>query len=663
MSIFLRLLEDKDKGAALEAAVRAVVGGEPDGRVFDAPPDSFEQIPGAPFAYWVSDTVRSLFAKHRRIDEEHLVASGTGTLDDFRFLRCWWEVFSKAKFFPYAKGGAYAPFYFDHHLSVEWANDGKVMKAWIVQRYGGGHWARNIRSTEHYFRPGLTWPRRTQSGLALRAMPTGCIFADKGPAAFVPHDDPQALLALLAITNSQAFRTLVELQMAFGSYEVGVIQRTPVPDLAEKDRESLAALARRAWSLKRKLDTADLTSHAFILPALLQREGATVAERMQAWSSRVSAAEANLAEIQAEIDERCFDLYGFEPEDRAAALGAESGDAEAEDAGDQDDESEAPSASVDPSRLAAELVDWLIGAAFGRFDVRLATGDRQPPPEPEPFDPLPACSPGMLTGEDGLPLDEAPPGYPIPFPADGILVDDPGLDDGFPAERDLLVRVQQVLALVWGAQAAEIERELCRLLAVRDLRTYLRRPAGFFADHLGRWSKSRRKAPIFWPLATASGAWTIWIYYPRLTADTLYKAVDRQVSPKISEVETRIAQLLGEQEKAEGREASRIANQLSTLSELLDELKTMRAELLRVAALPYRPNLDDGVQITAAPLWELFRFPRWRNELQKTWRALEAGDYDWAHLARSIWPERIRERCKKDRSIAIAHDLEVLYEG
>ena len=42
------------------------------------------------------------------------------------------------------------------------------------------------------------------------------------------------------------------------------------------------------------------------------------------------------------------------------------------------------------------LLSWAVGVAFGRFDWRLATGERAAPPEPDPFDPLPAKSPGML---------------------------------------------------------------------------------------------------------------------------------------------------------------------------------------------------------------------------------------------------------------------------
>ena len=61
-----------------------------------------------------------------------------------------------------------------------------------------------------------------------------------------------------------------------------------------------------------------------------------------------------------------------------------------------------------------------------------------------------------------------------------------------------------------------------------------------------------------------------------------------------------------------------------------------------------------------APLWELI--PSWQAEPKKCWEALARGDYDWAHLACTLWPERVREKCKGDRSLAIAHGLEELCE-
>ena len=37
------------------------------------------------------------------------------------------------------------------------------------------------------------------------------------------------------------------------------------------------------------------------------------------------------------------------------------------------------------------------------------------------------------------------------------------------------------------------------------------------------------------------------------------------------------------------------------------------------------------------------------------------GEYDWTHLAMNYWPDRVREKCKTDNSLAIAHGLEDLY--
>lgn len=319
MTTFLRLLNDKDKGAALEEVVGgqwSVVGFDP--RRFEVDPASFGQIPGAPFAYWVGDVVRGLFKKLPAFESEIRTAQhGGSTKDDFRFLRTWWESRRFGdKWFMFAKGGNYSPFYADIYLAVNWGADARELEAALLHKYPYlGDTANWVLHREcNYLRPGLTWPRRTQGGLSLRAMPAGCIFADKGPAAFVANDDPEELLALLALTNSRAFSLLVSLQMAFGSYEVGVIQKTPLPPLTTNHRSLLTEKARRAWSLKRTLDTVTETSHAFLLPAAL---------RPRLGDYDPPAIEAELAQIQAEIDAIAFDLYGFAEADREAVVGGQ----------------------------------------------------------------------------------------------------------------------------------------------------------------------------------------------------------------------------------------------------------------------------------------------------------------------------------------------------
>ena len=122
------------------------------------------------------------------------------------------------------------------------------------------------------------------------------------------------------------------------------------------------------------------------------------------------------------------------------------------------------------------------------------------------------------------------------------------------------------------------------------------------------------------------------------------------------------AQIENDLKSASGREATRLTDRLNEARAFLGELRDLREELLRIAALPYKPDLNDGVIINAAPLHKLFRLRSWAKDTEDCWKKLAKGDYDWAHLAYTIWPERVREVCKRDRSIAIAHGLEDLCE-
>lgn len=384
----------------------------------------------------------------------------------------------------------------------------------------------------------------------------------------------------------------------------------PWANATAEQKQHFEMLARRAWSLKRTLDTVEETSHAFMLPTAL---------RGHLGDYDPAAIEVELGRIQAEIDDLAFDLYGFSEADRAAV---ETSQGDTETDADNEEAGEETGDAVDQT---AGLLSWAVGVAFGRFDWRLATGERQPPPEPEPFDPLPAKSPGMLP-------DDAKPFHTN----GGILVDEPG------HPHDLVRLVESVL-------------ERVEVPAPPAIRRWLQRD--FFKEHLKQYSKSRRKAPIYWPLSTASGSYTLWLYYPALTGQTLYTAVNDFVEPKIKSVTQTIQSLRSKANRSRAEE-----KELERTQDLELELMDLRDTLLEIAK-HYKPNHDDGVQITAAPLWPLFRHKPWQKILKETWKKLEKGDYDWAHLAMNYWPDRVREKCKIDKSLAIAHGLENLYEG
>ncbi len=647
-AVFIRLLDSNEKDASLRTAVDAIRAGNSWKEIFSVVPASFSQVPGSPFAYWVSTELRRAYVDLSPFEVKgRIVRVGGQPGEGFRFLRLAWEVpLRKAnldwRF--YQKGGTYSPYYSDIHLVVDWDQSRQTYRGF----YGRpGRPNERPSNYQFFFQPGLTWPRRTTSGISVRVLPRGCIFADKGPVAFTDIEDIWCLLGLM---NSSAFQGFVAVQLgaadvAARSYEVGIIQRTPVPDLSGPMCQTLSVLARVCFDHKRFRDTAIETSRVFLLPAVLQVSSETLPSRIAVWQQHVADTEQQLAGNQREIDDIAFRLYGIEGADREAIKVSLSGTDESttgrDDQVDEDEEEATTVAPTDPRALVVDLISYAVGCALGRWDVRLATGERATPELPDPFAPLPVCSPGMLQDEVGLPLHGAPPGYPLVIDHDGILVDDLEHPD------DVIRRVGEVLELVWTGQAPSgglfsltgaqaFEQEACSCLGIRDLRDYFRKPGngGFWMDHVNRYSKSRRKAPIYWLLQSPRRSYSLWLYYHQLDADLLYKALVNYVEPKVNRERTRLEDLNAQRRAfgTAGKEARQAEKAIERQEALLNDVEEFRDRLRRAADLNLVPDLNDGVVLNIAPLWELVPW----SEAKSYWNDLLAGKYEWSSIGKQL---------------------------
>jgi hypothetical protein len=439
-----------------------------------------------------------------------------------------------------------------------------------------------------------------------------------GVAGSAIYADEVDLWWLLGVGNSRSFDCLIKLRLGSseaGIIQVGHLQATPVPDMDCSSRENISALAKQAW---------EHAMHGFI-----GKEETRYFINPNA-SNITSADNSFLRDILEKIDFAVARAYGVNKEDFFEVKGI---DVEQRDEGEEDSD--------------FWLISYAIGTAFGRWDIRYATGERQPPELPDPFAPLPVCPPGMLQNAEGLPAEakDVPADYPLRISCSGILVDDVNHPE------DIVARVREAIELIWKDRAEVIEQEACEILGVKSLRDYFRRPNAFFADHLKRYSKSRRQAPIYWPLSTKSGSYTLWLYYHRLTDQTLHTCLADFLDPKIRKVQAELDALTNS-----GGSGTRARE----MREFLDELQDLRDEIERVIKLPWKPNLNDGVLITASPLHKLFRLPKWQKDLKACWDKLARGEFDWAHLAYTIWPQRVEKACEKDLSIAIAHGREDL---
>lgn len=554
---------------------------------------TFESAPEGVLVYFARDDVLAVYSNSTL--GKIITKQGLATGDNERFVRLFWESEpATKKWLPLAKGGEAHPFYGDVPTEINWAPNGEEIKKDICFKYPylKGNYSFVVKNEDAYFRPCLTWTLRAQS-LGLRVFPKDGIFDHGGSCVFIENDDSLRLLSTLAILNSRAFQNLmaIKLQRAIADsrYECGMLASTPFPAFNTETQETLARWAKQNFNARRKLDSVNEESRAFVLP-----------EEIQVANEELNR-EAELAVIeqtQKQIDDKADELYGLQSQIIAKQ------------------EKSRQLSTPDETERRHRLLSWAVGVAFGRFDWRLATGERDIPAWGEPFDAYPKLAPGRLPiGEDPL-IDNQ-----------GIFVMDPSHD------KDLVRAVRTVL-------------ETCFLDINIDIEKWLEKE--FFKFHLGIYSAAARVAPIYWPIGTASGSYVLWLYYPKLSSSMLYAALNDFVDPKL-ELERR--QLTELQQQVQN---SAVRKQLEQRATFISELTVLREKLHQLADT-YQVHFDDGVAINAVRFMPLIQSKDWLKKLEKTKSDLESGKLDWSETAADLYPERVKEICKKNPSVRLAH--------
>ncbi len=605
----------------------------------------FSTIPRSKILYNLPASALRLFSKPTRIGDQVLLAKqGMKSFSDFRFLRLRHEVAPEKigrgkQWVSLSKGGSYAVFYSDLPLLLNWEQDGSQVCE--VNRQVNGQVAQARQASVHYYKPGGTYSRRCKD-FGVRVLPADFVIGEKGPAILPLNEHSPSFV--VGLMNARLFRALINLQANAKQYDTGLVESCP---LAEFDKETIIDIenaAARSISAIMERSMRTEGDALFVSPIIKKSIGEMAESLSLLRDSTNRAIQASLETIDALVDSAYqADSRALEKIVLAESLDGDDED-ESDDESENEEEDEGRGTSESQNDIAAQIISYLVGCVFGRWDIRFATGDKSEPSRKELFAPLPSHPPGALIDRS------AHSHYPQEIASLGILVDDEG------NRHDMVARIREAIRIIWKEHSDTIEEELLEALSADSLRQYVNIPNKFFSDHFGRYTKSKRKAPIYWPLGTASGNYTLWVYYPSLTSQTLYTAINDFVEPKLKQVGADVTAL-----RNKGAARTRDdEKRFETLQAFELELIELRDTLLKLAPT-YKPNHDDGVQISAAPLWPLFRHKPWQKVLKDTWAKLEKGDYDWAHLAMNYWPDRVREKCKTDKSLAIAHGLEDLY--
>lgn len=225
--------QEKFKKGSLAQAYSDYLNGQSNDRVYTLPQSKLKDIKSYPFIYWISDEFREKFGG-QSLNDVADPKVGINSGGNERYVRFHWEVQNLDEWIQYSKGGPYNKWFGNFWVRINWKNDGKEIKE---------NPKSILRSSEFFFKEGITYSASGSKGVSFRYMPSGGI-ADVGGSCIFPHNS-ENLFFLLAVLNSPLIRYISDCLNPTVNIQVGDMQRFPIAMANDDIKLSLLAIQNR----------------------------------------------------------------------------------------------------------------------------------------------------------------------------------------------------------------------------------------------------------------------------------------------------------------------------------------------------------------------------------------------------------------------------------
>ena len=550
----------------------------------------FSQMEGSPISYWLEESVIDLCKKAVKVGDLAKVRKGLVTLDDARFIRHWHEVsFKNIKYkfkshdnieavketwFPINKGGGSRRWYGFTGNIINWKDNGKELKNFIVEKYNGGSYTKEIRSENFYFKPSITWASISTNSCSFRYCKDGFIFSSGGSCLFPSSEIP--IDKLLGVLNSNFIDNLLKSLTPTMNFVAGDIARMPVPDFSmvnESVVRKLIGLSEYDWSLNEE-------NHEFKKSVLLKRKDSRIIDSFNYASNERENILEDFRRLEKENEQQVQKAFGLDLPIGHNTLSLHS---DLEYRYGYNDLNRYQSDSL------VELLSFSLGCMMGRYS-----------PDSE----------GLIyahSGNEGF-KELVAKGLYNTFPADddGII---PLASEEWLFDDDATTRFKEFVKTVWGdehlTENLEFVAESLCLHALKPLSTKkgssesamdtIRRyfSTQFFKDHC----KTYKKRPIYWLFSSGKEkAFECLVYLHRYNEGTLSRMRTEYVTPLMGKYEAQHTLLSEQQLQATGTEARGIEKDLKSLEKKQAELRAFDEQLKHYAEMRITLDLDDGVK-------------------------------------------------------------------
>ena len=539
--------------------------------------NNYENIPGCPIGYWISEKTQSLFEKEN-IGEKLFAGHGILTGHDEGMIRQWTDInfkylglgFSSATEFhktsklyvPLVKGGSFRRWYGNLDLVLKYDEQTiELMKAYPKF---------TLQNEDQYFKEGSSWAFELYDGsLSIRYMPLGCIFSHRGPAVIASCDkDLYKAIGFLSSVVSKYFLKILNPTI---SCSAGVLKKVPAIDMDLWDSERVKnniSISRQDWDAHET--SWDFESNPLVSMCNRYKEDGCEANSYRVenfvkdfesdWRDKFNQLHAN----EEELNRQFIEIYGLQdeltpdvPKDEITIL--QQGEINVED-----DE-----LIWHRDVLMKQLISYAVGCMMGRYSI-----DKS----------------GLILANQGDGLDQ----YKELVPNSRFEVDDDGILPLMSAQSDFAdnatVRFKHWLTVTFGEGMLVDNLNFIEKALGKSIDDYFVKD--FWKDH----KKMYQNRPIYWLFSSKKGAFQCLAYMHRMDAYTAERIRTKYLLPHIEW----LMQKQGELEANAANLTNIERKQLDSIIKQIAECREYHDRLHVVADQQIAFDLDDGVVVNYA---------------------------------------------------------------
>ena len=555
------------------------------GYFYEADENNFSKIPGSPIAYWATKAITEVFQNSKLLTEIANPRQGLITGNVNRFVRKWHEcsltnlnLSAKisdpqriGKWFPYCNGGAYRKWYGNNDSIVNWYNDGEE-----IRNYPGSA----PRSTQYYFREGLSWSTLSSDSISFRYEPKGFTMNTKGSICYLKRADLQNYIC--GLLNSKPTMRFLELLAPTLDYSQGPVGKVPVLlDAENREKVELCTLENIRLS-KEDWDSFETSWNFIIHPLVSMSKGL--------WDATATAATMDyyygyLPETSCPL-EICYLLWQGQCKERFEKLKANEEELNRifiDIYGLQDEltpeveDKDVTVRKADLQRDIKSLLSYAVGCMFGRYSLDVE---------------------GLAYA--GGKWDSSKYQSYIPD-ADNVIpiTDEEYLDD------DIVSRLCAWLKAVYGAETLEANLDyIAKALGNKGstsreiIRNYFLND--FFKDHCQTYSVTGSgKRPIYWLFDSGKqNGFKALVYLHRYTPDTIGNLRIDYLHKMQRVYESEINRMQDMMDHSgNAREVATASKRKDKLAKQLKECREYDEKISHLALSRIELDLDDGVKV------------------------------------------------------------------